>query len=53
MPEIVGKVEVKNNVLYLFDGNHSIPLLAWMVSHGIRVGDLLRITVTKESKNEK
>ena len=52
MPEIVGKVEVKNCVLYLHDGGHSIPLYVWMVSHGIKVGDLVKVKVEKRGSIE-
>lgn len=52
MPEIVGKVLVKDNVLYLFDGNHSIPLFVWMVSHNIKVGDFVKVKVEKKENIE-
>ncbi len=52
MPELVGKLLVKDSRIYVFNGNHEIPLLTWMVSFGVRVGDKLKVNVEKVNEDD-
>jgi len=47
--EIKGRLLVRNNAIYIDDGHgHEIPILTWMVSFGVRVGNKILVKVEIE-----
>lgn len=52
MPELVGTLLVKDSRIYVFNGNHEIPLLTWIVSYGVRVGDKVIVSVEKVKEDD-